>query len=316
MFPEACLHYSGGYPPIATEMSTFNVELHRPHRADARRNFDALLAAARDAFSEQGSEASLEDIARRAGVGIGTLYRNFPTRQDLLNAVYVGEVEQLRDAAHEAAQLQPWPAWEAWLERFATYVATKVVDAAGAQQGLRDVPRLPRRDRRGVTSRCSPAPSRPARSAATSASTTRCGCSPGSSPRPTATTSSATACCRSRSTASAALVSARSRAASRALRRSPARAAAARVRAGRPAWRWPPRRTPARAARSASLASAAARASISSMLRGRGLGLVCSGMPSPKRSARSESACVNSDGITKTLFASPLPSSGSICRYW
>ena len=48
-------------------MSTFNIELHRPHRADARRNFDALLAAARDAFSEQGSEASLEDIARRAG---------------------------------------------------------------------------------------------------------------------------------------------------------------------------------------------------------------------------------------------------------
>ena len=74
----------------------------------------------------EGSDASLEDIARRAGVGIGTLYRNFPTRQDLLNAVYVGEVEQLRDAAHEAAQLEPWPAWEAWLERFAAYVATKV----------------------------------------------------------------------------------------------------------------------------------------------------------------------------------------------
>ena len=107
-------------------MSTFDIELRRPHRADARRNFDALLAAARDAFSEQGSEASLEDIARRAGVGIATLYRNFPTRQDLLEAVYVGEVEQLRDVAQEAAQLEPWAAWEAWLERFAAYVATKV----------------------------------------------------------------------------------------------------------------------------------------------------------------------------------------------
>ena len=68
-------------------MSSLNIELRRPHRADARRNFDAVLAAAREAFAEQGSEASLEDIARRAGVGIGTLYRNFPTRQELLNAV-------------------------------------------------------------------------------------------------------------------------------------------------------------------------------------------------------------------------------------
>ena len=61
----------------------------RPQRADARRNFDALLAAARDAFAEFGAEASLEDIARRAGVGIGTLYRNFPTRRDLFESVYV-----------------------------------------------------------------------------------------------------------------------------------------------------------------------------------------------------------------------------------
>ncbi|WP_309069118.1 helix-turn-helix domain-containing protein, partial [Microbacterium sp.] len=52
--------------------------IQRPHRADARRNFDALIAAARDAFAEHGTGASLEDIARRAGVGIGTLYRNFP----------------------------------------------------------------------------------------------------------------------------------------------------------------------------------------------------------------------------------------------
>jgi AcrR family transcriptional regulator len=107
-------------------MPTFDVHLRRPHRADARRNFDALLAAARDAFAEHGSDASLEDIARRAGVGIATLYRNFPTRQDLFEAVYLGEVEQLRQAAREAAQLPPWEAWEAWLERFTGYAATKV----------------------------------------------------------------------------------------------------------------------------------------------------------------------------------------------
>jgi AcrR family transcriptional regulator len=92
--------------------------VRRPHRADARRNFDALLNAARDAFAEHGSGASLEDIARRAGVGIGTLYRNFPTRQDLFDSVYVGEVEQLCRAAEEVAELPPWEAFVTWLRRF------------------------------------------------------------------------------------------------------------------------------------------------------------------------------------------------------
>ncbi|MFF4414079.1 TetR/AcrR family transcriptional regulator [Streptosporangium sp. NPDC001559] len=59
----------------------------RPMRADARRNYERLLAAARVAFAEQGTEASLEEIARAAGVGIGTLYRHFPTRRALLEAV-------------------------------------------------------------------------------------------------------------------------------------------------------------------------------------------------------------------------------------
>jgi AcrR family transcriptional regulator len=58
----------------------------RPHRADAARNFEALLVAARDAFTELGVEASLEEIARRAGVGIATLYRNFPTREELIES--------------------------------------------------------------------------------------------------------------------------------------------------------------------------------------------------------------------------------------
>lgn len=99
--------------------------VRRPHRADARRNFDALLSAARDAFAEHGTGASLEDIARRAGVGIGTLYRNFPTRQDLFDSVYVGEVEQLCQAAEEVAGLPPWEAFVTWLHRFVDYVATK-----------------------------------------------------------------------------------------------------------------------------------------------------------------------------------------------
>ncbi len=101
------------------------VAVRRPRRADARRNFDALLGAAREAFAEHGTEASLEDIARRAGVGIGTLYRNFPTRQDLFDAVYVGEVEELCDAAEEVAGLPPWVAFATWLRGFAGYAATR-----------------------------------------------------------------------------------------------------------------------------------------------------------------------------------------------
>ncbi|MGI5238210.1 TetR/AcrR family transcriptional regulator [Dactylosporangium sp. CA-139066] len=99
--------------------------VRRPQRADARRNFDALLAAARDAFAEHGSGASLEDIARRAGVGIGTLYRNFPTRQDLFDAVYLEEIEALCRTADEAAGLDPWDALATWLRRFVGYTATK-----------------------------------------------------------------------------------------------------------------------------------------------------------------------------------------------
>lgn len=101
--------------------------LQRPKRSDARRNFDKLLSAARDAFNEDGTDASLEDIARRAGVGIGTLYRNFPTRQALLEAAYVQEVEAMARGAADVADLPPWDALVTWLERFVEYAATKRV---------------------------------------------------------------------------------------------------------------------------------------------------------------------------------------------
>src|SRR6266699_4143127 len=80
----------------------------RPMRADARRNYGRLLAAALAAFSEQGADtASLEEIARRAGVGIGTLYRHFPTRQALLEAVYRDQVEALRARADDLLENAP-----------------------------------------------------------------------------------------------------------------------------------------------------------------------------------------------------------------
>ena len=97
----------------------------RPKRADARRNHDALLDAARDVFATSGADAPLEEIARRANVGIATLYRNFPTRQELLEAVYVHEVQALVTTAAELADQPAWEALETWLRRFVEYTATK-----------------------------------------------------------------------------------------------------------------------------------------------------------------------------------------------
>jgi AcrR family transcriptional regulator len=97
----------------------------RPQRADARRNRDRLIIAAREVFAEHGTSASLDDIARRAEVGIGTLYRHFPTRHALLEAVYVDEFEAMAGAAEALAELEPWDALATWLRQFVRYAATK-----------------------------------------------------------------------------------------------------------------------------------------------------------------------------------------------
>src|SRR6059058_481665 len=88
----------------------------RPKRADARRNYEKVLTAAREAFAEGGESMALEEIARRAGVGIGTLYRNFPNRQALLEALYIDEVEEVCRAAAELDGAEPWEAFSAWTE--------------------------------------------------------------------------------------------------------------------------------------------------------------------------------------------------------
>lgn len=97
----------------------------RPRRADALRNYEKLIAAAREAFAERGASTSLEDIARRADVGIGTLYRNFPNRQSLLEAVYLDELQALCTTADELTERPPWEALVAWLHRFVGYMTTK-----------------------------------------------------------------------------------------------------------------------------------------------------------------------------------------------
>jgi AcrR family transcriptional regulator len=98
----------------------------KPLRADAKRNRDLLVAAAEAVFTEHGSDASLEEIARRAGVGIGTLYRHFPTRDDLLaqviddsNAAIIARAQELLDAPSPLLALTRW--LEALIEQTATY---------------------------------------------------------------------------------------------------------------------------------------------------------------------------------------------------
>jgi AcrR family transcriptional regulator len=99
----------------------------RPQRADARRNYEKLIAAAREEFAAEGTGATLEDVARRAGVGIGTLYRHFPTRQDLLEAVYFDEVQAICDSAEKYLGEPPLEALTGWLHEFVGFAATKRV---------------------------------------------------------------------------------------------------------------------------------------------------------------------------------------------
>jgi len=110
---------------LSNPMREPELQLQRPKRADARLNYDKLVATARAVFAEDGTSAPLEDVAQRAGVGIGTLYRHFPTRQALLEAVYVDEVEAMARSAEELSELPPWDALSQWLHRYVGFAATK-----------------------------------------------------------------------------------------------------------------------------------------------------------------------------------------------
>jgi AcrR family transcriptional regulator len=109
---------------IATE--TQEGEGGRPMRADARRNYERLVVAARQVFAREGGNASMEAIARQAGVGVGTLYRHFPTRIDIVEAVYRTDVDTLTQTAERVhEELEPWPAVVAFLEAFVRYAQGK-----------------------------------------------------------------------------------------------------------------------------------------------------------------------------------------------
>lgn len=93
-------------------------------RADARRNYERILTVARQAFAEGGESTSLEEIARQAGVGIGTLYRHFPNRQVLLETLYVNEVHEVCRSAAQSEH-DPWKALSVWCEGLIGYLTTK-----------------------------------------------------------------------------------------------------------------------------------------------------------------------------------------------
>ena len=102
----------------------------RKPRADAERNRDRILEVAKDAFTQFGAEASLDDIAKQAGVGAGTLYRHFPSREALIEAVYRTEVEKLAAAERSFAEtMTPIEALRAWMMLFVDYIAAKKIIA-------------------------------------------------------------------------------------------------------------------------------------------------------------------------------------------
>src|SRR5271155_819839 len=102
----------------------------RKPRADARRNREHILEVAKQVFTLRGAEASMDEIAKRARIGPGTLYRHFPNREELLAAVYINEVEKLAEAQKKfSVELSPIEALRAWMLVFIDYIAAKTIIA-------------------------------------------------------------------------------------------------------------------------------------------------------------------------------------------
>ncbi|HEV3268598.1 MAG TPA: helix-turn-helix domain-containing protein [Acidimicrobiales bacterium] len=130
--------------PVAGPATNDGAEsAHRAMRSDAQRNHDRLVAAAREVFSLQGSDASMEAIALQAGVGAGTLYRHFPRRIDLVEAVYRNDVDELLLAAEKAvANFAPWEALVNWLDSFLRYSLGKRVFLTELREAFEKNPEL------------------------------------------------------------------------------------------------------------------------------------------------------------------------------
>jgi AcrR family transcriptional regulator len=127
----------------------------RPLRADARRNYERIVDAARKVFADQGGGASMEAIAKQAGVGVGTLYRHFPKRIDVVEAVYRDDVDVLVGVANRGlAELDPWPALEAWLRAYVDYGRAKRTFLNELHEAFEKNPDLKPASRERITAAC------------------------------------------------------------------------------------------------------------------------------------------------------------------
>ncbi|HET9732625.1 MAG TPA: helix-turn-helix domain-containing protein [Acidimicrobiales bacterium] len=112
-------------------------------RADAQRNYDRLIDAARKVFADEGGNASMEAIAKRAGVGVGTLYRHFPKRIDVVEAVWRDDLDALVGAPEQGmSDLEPWDALEAWLRAYVDYARAKRVFLTELREAFEKQPDL------------------------------------------------------------------------------------------------------------------------------------------------------------------------------
>jgi AcrR family transcriptional regulator len=131
-----CAGFLGRLPESFSGCKFFGMAAKRPlpaqrkPRADAERNRERVLEVAKEVFTRSGADASLDDIAKQAGVGAGTLYRHFPSREALIEAVYRTEVEKLAAAERNFAEtMTPIEALRAWMLLFVDYIATKKIIA-------------------------------------------------------------------------------------------------------------------------------------------------------------------------------------------
>ena len=111
---------------LASDADAYADVAGKPLRSDAQRSLDALLQAAKEVFATSGVDAPVREVAARARLGVGTLYRHFPSRSDLIAAVFRREIDACADAAVTLAQqYEPFDALARWMQRFAAFLATK-----------------------------------------------------------------------------------------------------------------------------------------------------------------------------------------------
>jgi AcrR family transcriptional regulator len=128
-----------GYKYFLVKPQRHPKRIQRKRRADALRNRERILDVAKHAFARDGANASLDDIAKHVGVGPGTLYRHFPTREELLQAVYRAELEKLAEAGQKFSQtMPPTDALRAWLLLFVDTIAAKQLIAPALNTLLGD----------------------------------------------------------------------------------------------------------------------------------------------------------------------------------